>query len=52
VRAFINASYETMRLDLWETALERPRVLREVGWRLVDREATLVLAGLSVVPAE
>jgi hypothetical protein len=52
VRAVINASYEIMRLDLWEMHLDKPRMLHEVRWRLLDRQATLVLAGLSVLPAK
>lgn len=47
LRATLDARYEIFRLDLWETAFAA-RELREIRWILQDREALLVLAGMSV----
>ena len=52
VRAVINPSYEILRLDLWEMPLPRPRLLRQIRWRLAGLPAVLMLAAVSVLPAE
>jgi len=50
VRAVIDTRYETMRLDLWERPLPAGE-LREVVWELVDSEALLLIAAISVLGA-
>ncbi len=47
VRAVIDARYECLRLDLWERELPSG-MLTEVVWELVDQEALLVMAAVSV----
>ncbi len=48
----VNASYEILRLDLWEMPLQRPGLLRQIRWRLAGPPIILLLAAISVLPTD
>jgi hypothetical protein len=48
IEAVLHPSYEILRIDLWETRLERPRMLRAVRWRLRDPQSIQGMFAMSV----
>jgi beta-glucuronidase len=48
IRATIHPSYEVMRIDLWERTWARPRLLKEVRWKLRDAESIQALYALTI----
>ena len=48
IEAVLHPSYEILRIDLWEKRFERPRLLRQIRWRLQDQESIQALFAISV----
>ncbi len=44
----LNPAFEVMRFDVWEQTFDKPRVLREIRWRLTDPTSIQALLALSV----
>ena len=48
IEAVLHPSYEILRIDLWEKRFERPRLLRQIRWRLQDEESIQGMFAMSV----
>ena len=48
IEAVLHPSYEILRIDLWEKRFERPRLLRQIRWRLLDQESIQAMFAISV----